>query len=95
MRAHKSQGTIQRIKRRRGRSRDRGTSRPVSKWERWLLPAWFISSLAWTIWVLTALGLQSREDMIAALALISVPCALWYAVLFLVGRRLDSGLDAD
>jgi hypothetical protein len=95
VRTYKSRGTIQRTKRRRGPSRDRGTSRPVSKWDRWLLPAWFISSLAWTIWVLAVFGMQSREDMMAVLALISVPCALWYAILFLVGRRLDKGLDED
>ena len=66
----------------------------VSKWDRWLLPAWFITSLVWTIWVLAAYPMQSREGMIALLALISVPCGLWYAVLLVVGRILDRNLHA-
>jgi len=46
-------------------------------------------SLMWAIWVFVSCPMESREDMIAVLALISVPCALWYALLFAIGRRLD------
>jgi hypothetical protein len=68
----------------------------VSKWDRWLLPAWIVTSLMWTVWIYPACPMESREDMIAILALIAVPCALSYALLFAIGRALDRALhEAD
>jgi hypothetical protein len=49
----------------------------VSKWDRWLFPAWVVTSLVWAIWIFMACPMESRGDTIAVLALISVPCALW------------------
>ena len=68
----------------------------VSKWDRWLLPAWIVISLMWAVWVFAACPMESREDMIVVLALIAVPSALSYALLFVAGRALDRRLhEAD
>ena len=67
----------------------------VSKWERWLFPAWVLSSVAWTIGILVTFPIQFREDMFAVLALVLVPCGLWYILLFAIGWRLDKHLDTD
>ena len=53
------------------------------------MPAWAVTSLVWAIWIFVTCPMESREDMIALLALISIPSALWYALLFAIGWRLD------